>query len=372
MDDRKQKPLYLKILEVYKDKIENRQLLPEQQLPTEVEMAKDFGVSRITSKRALEELEREGYIYRRRGQGSFVIGAVRGNESTVKNVVAMIVPSNTSEGRTIEYVKGASDLLTSKGYYLSLHISEDDAQKERSLLTNISRDGVCGIIYYPLARNNFDILYNLYLKGYPIVTIDKHFESMPLSYVISDNYGGSYQAVEHLIQLGHKRIGYMAFSHIEAISTVRQRFFGYCAALQENGLEMDSRSIMLDLQDEINLLTDKSSQTNFIKQKLQDFINLGITALALENDYMAVLLYTAISEMGIDVPKDLSLVGFDNLNMLEHMGIMLTTVEQDFYQIGREAAQTIIDCQGNASNQQSKKIIPVKLIVKSSTAPYEG
>jgi len=102
MANEEKKPLYMQIFEHYRQKIINKELLPDDQLPTEMEMAEIFGVSRITTKRALEELERAGLIYRKRGQGSFVLGLYQKkvNEPGTKNVISMIIPATSMQAET--------------------------------------------------------------------------------------------------------------------------------------------------------------------------------------------------------------------------------------------------------------------------------
>ncbi|SFP68405.1 GntR family transcriptional regulator [Caldicoprobacter faecalis] len=370
MFNEEKKPLYMQIFEYYKQKINNKELLPNDQLPTEIEMAEMFGVSRITTKRALEELEREGFIYRKRGQGSFVsdLHQRKINESNRKNVISMIIPATTMRGRNMDYVKGATDVINQKGYYLALHITENETQ-EREMLMNIPKDGISGIIFYPISRAHFDLLYIMHITGYPIVTIDKHFESLPISYVICDNFNGAYQSVSHLVELGHKNIAYIASSTIESISTVRQRFFGYCSALQEHNLKIEREFVVLGLADQVKHFKDEMEKTNFLKAKLERLLKKGVTAIIAENDYIAVSIQKILIDMGVKIPKEVSLIGFDNLDVLEQVGIMLTTVEQNFYEIGKAAADIIIEMLENGKREQIKRVVPVKLVIKESTGP---
>ena len=369
MANEEKKPLYMQIFEHYRQKIINKELLPDDQLPTEMEMAEIFGVSRITAKRALEELERAGLIYRKRGQGSFVLGLYQKkvNEPGTKNVISMIIPAASMQGRNMDYVKGATDAINQKGYYLTFHITED-VKHERELLINLPKNGISGIIYYPISRANFDLLYTMHITGYPIVTIDKHYESIPVSYVTCDNFDGAYQAVTHLVELGHKNIAFVATADIESISTVRQRFFGYCSALIEHGLQINEDHIVLGLASKIRYLKNEVEKTDYIKSVLEKLLKKKVTAVIAENDYVAVTVQKAFMGMGVKIPKEISLIGFDNLDVLEHVGIMLTTVEQDFYMIGKTAAEIVIEMLENDKRTQIKKItIPVKLIVKEST-----
>lgn len=365
------KPLYMKIFEYYEQKIKNKELLPNDQLPTEMEMAKMFGVSRITTKRALEELEREGLIYRKRGRGSFVLEyqQKKTNEPSRKNVISMIIPVSSMWGRNIDYVRGATSVIEQRGYYLTLHITEDE-KHERDLLMSIPKEGISGIIYYPISRSHFDLLYTMHLTGYPLVIIDKHFESLPISYVICDNFGGGYQSVAHLVDLGHKNIAYVACSTIESVSTVRDRFFGYCSALVEHGLQIDPNLAVFGLVDQKKYIAQNCTcKTDFLNPVLEELLKKGVTGIVAENDYIAVWIQNALLDMGIKIPKEVSLVGFDNLDVLEEVGVLLTTVEQNFYEIGKTAAEIIIEMLEGGQKQQVKKIIPVKLIVKESTGP---
>lgn len=372
MFNEEKKPLYMQIFEYYKQKINNKELLPNDQLPTEIEMAEMFGVSRITTKRALNELEREGLIYRKRGLGSFVsdLNQRKVNEFNKKNVVSMIIPTTTMRGRNMDYIKGATDVVNQKGYYLTIHITEDETQ-EREMLMNIPKDGISGIIFYPISRAHFDLLYIMHITGYPIVTIDKHFESLPISYVTCDNFDGAYQSVSHLVKLGHKNIAYIANASIESISTVRQRFFGYCSALQEYNLKIDKEFVVLGLDDQVKNFKDEMEKTNFLKAKLEGLLKKGVTAIIAENDYIAVSIQKVLIDMGVKIPKEVSLIGFDNLDVLEQVGIMLTTVEQNFYEIGKTAAEIIIEMLESGKRKQVKKIIPVKLVIKESTGPCD-
>ena len=110
------------------------------------------------------------------------------------------------------------------------------------------------------------------------------------------------------------------------------------------------------------------SKTDYIKSVLEKLLKKKVTAVIAENDYVAVTVQKAFMGMGVKIPKEISLIGFDNLDVLEHVGIMLTTVEQDFYMIGKTAAEIVIEMLENDKRTQIKKItIPVKLIVKEST-----
>lgn len=219
-------PLYQKIYNYLKGEIVNEKLLSGSKLPTELELSEAFGVSKITAKRAMDELEINGFITRKRGHGSFVLPLRNdGNVSECK-IVSMILPNNDSSGRAIDYIMGATNYLQEEGYYLSIHTTFGNHETERKYLLDLSDNGVKGIIFYPSTRKNFNVLSSLYVKNFPIVLIDKKIESLPLSSVVSDNRGGGFQATSHLIQLGHRRIAYVSYCDLDSLSSVKERFIG--------------------------------------------------------------------------------------------------------------------------------------------------
>ncbi|WP_165000855.1 GntR family transcriptional regulator [Xylanivirga thermophila] len=357
------KTLYSQIAEDIKLQILNGDLVPGDQLPTEFELAERYDVSRITSQRALVELEREGLIYRRQGKGSFVLSRGNTNDQGISHkVISMILPSDGPAGRRIDYINGATDYLSDNGYYLTIHTTDNDLDQERNALINLPNDGISGIIFYPTSRKNFDILYAMYLSKYPIVTIDKHFQSLPICSVVSNNFDGGYRATSHLIELGHRRIAYLSNLNIEEISTVRERFFGYCTALKKHDIAIDHNIINFALTYDGEKFAYKTIDM------LKRMFNRGVTAIFAEHDYLAIAIYKTLQNEGIRIPEDISLIGFDNVEILEHVDIPLTSVDQNFYEIGREAASMIVEMIQNGYCEVPQKVIPVNMVFRNSVS----
>lgn len=362
------KPLYQQILEYLREKITSRQLLPGQQLPTEFELAEQFGVSRITSKRALEELEKEGYIYRKRGHGSFVSPSViKTANNGIGKVVSIIFPYHSAEGWVMTYIKGAMDYLNPRGYFLSIHCT--GGENERDYLNQLTLDGVGGIIYYPSSTvKNIDILTTLCMNNYPVVTIDKYFDGIPLSHVVSDNFNGEYMLVKHMVELGHRRIAYVCADTINNKSSLRDRYLGYCKALKDHGLEIDQEIIFLDYYTRMIEFKEESKQKEFLREKLKSMIDSGVTAMLAENDVEAITIYKILTEIDVKIPQQVSLAGFDNIELLKHFELPLTTINQNFYEIGKRAAQLVVKSIEEKSYKYVREIIPVELIKGETTA----
>lgn len=372
--------LYSKISEYIRNKIENEEILPDERIPTEGELSALFNVSRITSKRAMEELERERLIYRRRGKGSFVahkeeikveIQSKPNISSVESKIIAIVAPFPDSSGMIMQTINGILEVLNLKGYYLTVHNFNYDIEKERNLIKSLYNDQVRGIIYYPLCANkNYDFLYNLVLNRFPIVTIDKYFEGIDISYVMTDNFDGSYKAVSYLIKLGHKRIAYLADNRIDMAVSVRLRYYGYCNALINNGFPIDDTIIKLDLYSQFNVDLDGNIKGEEYNNKLgglvKDLMNMGVTAIHTENDDIAINLISICNNIGIKVPEQISIIGFDNLDISEQISVPLTTIEQNFHEIGKMAAEVIINKIENGNNNYEKIILPAKLIERES------
>ncbi|MFD0960131.1 GntR family transcriptional regulator [Paenibacillus chungangensis] len=366
MEPRK-RTLYSQIYEELKTKIERGELTEEEQLPTEVALAEAHGVSVITSKRALLELERDGYIYRRRGSGSYVkrrepeseeqkgyavsegsftndgrgvstVGAVRAG-AAAGNIIAMVLPNEDSSG-LMGYIQGASDYLNERGYYLTVHHTQSCPEREREGLYLLTRrPNIAGIILYPTSiHSNTDMLYALYMNGFPIVSIDQYYDHLPIESVVSDNYQGGLMAGTELIALGHKRIAFVSGNGIAYRSSVRDRFYGYCAALKEAGLNIEPELFIHAHEYAKGRAGDEKICQTIIGRLLE----LGVTAVQAENDHLALELLRASGAQGIEVPGRLSIVGFDNHPIAASAERPITTVAQNFRGIGREAAERIV------------------------------
>jgi DNA-binding LacI/PurR family transcriptional regulator len=337
-------------------------------LPTEAELSKTFNVSRITAQRALDELEIKGFIYRKQGSGSYlnentkhIINAENNNEPEIhENNVALILPYGILGGRFNEIIQSASDSLEQAGYALILYNSKTNVISERELILKLVRTNISGIILYPQHdRANIDLLYDIWLKKFPISIIDKKITDIPVCNIYSDNFTGSYLLTTELIKNGHSKIGCFYYVDLSDVSSVRQRFFGYCTALRENNIEIDYDYI-INFYDNLHQAATKTRETI-----LQDFLELGVTSIIAENDYAALDLIHICNQIEINIPNKFSIVGFDNVPQGEFSNPALTTVEQNFAAIGKSAAEAVI-AQIEKRHYNTEQIIPVSVIHRKS------
>lgn len=356
--------LYEKILQYLKEKINKKELLPGDRLPTEMELAQEFGVSRITSKRALEELRTSGLIYRVRGKGSFV--AEPGQTGVLADkmaggldyskVIELVIPFSASNGGMMTTISGASRIASEKGYILDIKYSNNDLNEERALLEGLYEKGVGGIIFYPISDGkNLEVMNMLSMNEYPIISIDRYYESLPISYVISDNLKGEYDVVRYLLGLGHRNIAFVSDTKIEDATSVRNRYFGYCRALKESGIQVCTEYVI-----------NGSFRGETKNETLAELMEKGVTAICCVNDYVALLVLQGLKNLEVEVPEEISVVGFDNLDISEMAYVPLTTVTQDMACMGEYAARYIIDCIESGAYNYVRKVIPVELVQRKS------
>jgi GntR family transcriptional regulator, arabinose operon transcriptional repressor len=366
-----------------KGRIHSGEYATDQKLPTEAEIAATFGVSRVTSRKALELLERDGLIYRKQGAGSFVADrSSRLNDAQLHNrIISMLIPFSTRQGRAVDMIRGAGDYLAAQGYYLNIQICEHNLERERDMLKSALRAPVSGILFYPISDvANVEILYTHYLNGCRLVTLDKQISNLPIPAVVSDNRAGSYEAVRYLIAHGHTRIGYVSDIGMNEAVSVRDRYLGYCKALHDAGIaQRDSEVSMINTETAVKTFpeffrtpdadpSDSTLFSDFYTRILSRFLDSPepVTAICTVNDYVAVHILSAARSLGVKVPESLSVIGFDDIELAAQLDPPLTTVRQDFYAMGYEGARLVVE-KGSPTNA-ALLTIPTKLIERKSVA----
>lgn len=356
-------PLYQHIVIDLKAKIESGELKIGDKLPTEAEISKKYNVSRITSKRALTELENANLIYRVQGKGSFVNSVITANRPLEKanKEIVLILPFTHNSGLG-DYEKGINEYLAGTDY--TLNIQSNTIVGQRKLLQTALQSSNSGIIFYPVTSiSDLDILYQYHLSQFPVVTMDKHIEGIPFPSVVSDNFDGAYQATTHLIDNNHKKIAFISSLKVETSSSIRERYFGYLKALFDHNLIDNSVN---DLTERYLTHADDDGRDFYIRF-IKSVLEQGITGIIAENDIIAIEIIQIAKELGLSVPDDFSIVGFDNIQLASFIDPKLTTISQDFGKMGGLAAKHLIQLIQNPHDHSSESVIvPVKLIERQT------
>ncbi len=371
------KNLYEIIIDDIYARIHSGDFSYDEPICTEKQLSLQYGVSRITAKRAITDLEHQGVLYRKRGVGSFVAKDAEAKKeqpvsipTQASNTFAFLIPFDTAKGGLIDTVTEVSTVLNEAGYFMGIYITSEKASKEKYAIRQLLQQHIAGVVYYPKSNKIYlDMLNNFVVNGKPVIIIDKTNDCSYIHNVVSDNFEGGKLLTEHLISLGHKKIAFLSNASIEETSSVRDRFGGYLHALRMNGVPVN----MDHMANNLGYLTEKVAISGNSIPELNAVVNRlynsGVTAIEAENDQVAYSIFCSCKELNIRVPQDMSICGFDNTVWSQKTEMGITTVSQDFPEIGRQISRILLSSLKDSAYATQKCVVPVKLIVRGSTQP---
>jgi len=353
-------PLYLQISALLTQRILSGELKAGDSLPPEPELCKEFGVARGTIRQALADLETAGYIRRERGRGTFVIwdGKQRRPQVDATRQIGFVVPY-VRDSFVSTILLGVEEAASQRGLSVTFKHVENDPERQAQVLNELVAHNLAGVVIYPVDSLHVEPIASLVRSGYPVVLIDRYLRGVITDYVMSDHFGGMLRAAQHLVQLGHRRIGFIAWRD-PAIS-IEHRLAGYQQALIEAGIPLDP-GLVLEVESYPTI--DREPLCRFLVQEPR------ISAVLAANDQTALAVYEAARRVGVRIPEELALVGFDNLDFTSHLEVPLTTVAQPAIDIGRTAVEILMNrIQGEASGPQ-QVILPTRLVIRRSCGAY--
>jgi LacI family transcriptional regulator len=248
-----------------------------------------------------------------------------------------------------EIMRGVSVEAKENGYHLLLTYSED-----QDYVSVVKQKRVDGIILISPERKHKKIIQKFKELDIPFVATSK-FPGVPdISYVCIDDFHGSCMAVEHLINLGHKNIGFINGPGMLASS--EDRLAGYKHTLDKYNITYNS-----------SFVGEGNTSISSGQIEMEKLLNIKeLTAVFVASDLMATGAIRAINIAGKRVPEDISVVGFDDIPMAEFLNPPLTTIKQYTYEKGRIAAKMLIDKINNVPIED-KVVMPINLVVRMST-----
>lgn len=188
----------------------------------------------------------------------------------------------------------------------------------------------------------------------PVVLIDLDFHNENSTYVMCDHRGGAIQAVNYLFELGHTQLGILG---PKDVNPAINRLNGFKQALEDNGLDYNKNWA-------IESEFDENSGYHAMQQVLS--LENKPTAVFCQSDVIAIGAIKAIKEAGLNVPDDLSLVGFDDIEVCKYITPSLTTISQNTYKLGEKAAEQLLDMVNYPDDEYSPVILPTELIERES------
>lgn len=273
-----------------------------------------------------------------------------GSTKTIGLIVADIAnPFFGNLARVIE------DEASKHGYTVIFGSSDEDSEKSGSLVDILLDRQVDGFIIVP-AEGSSPQVKMLQENGVPLVLADRHFEEISSNYVILDNFSASYDAVSHLIEMGHRKIGIIVYK--SSLFHMRERIRGYVEAMTDNHLEREIRieEVQYDfIQSETR--NCMSGMTN--GEKKVDALLFATNALTISGLY-------CIKEFNIKVPEDIAIIGFDGNAAFDFFYTPLTYIEQPVDQMGMEAVRVLISQINGSVKTEQVKLKPTLIQRQSS------
>ena len=272
------------------------------------------------------------------------------------NTIGLVLPDSANPFFA-EISRSIEDEAFRKGYSVFLCNTELDTQRELFYVDVLSKKQVDGIIFVA-AGDQADSLDFLLRQGMSVVMIDRDLPNVEVDAVLTDHQLGGFLATQHLIELGHRRIACIAGP--SSITPSAERITGYRKALEQAGLPFDEAMLIRgDYHAESGMEITKSI--------LQ--MDPRPTAIFALNDLMALGALRAASEANCSVPKDVAVVGYDDLELARFTSPPLTTIAQPKKEIGAQALTLLVDRISQKNRSPHRVVLPPELIVRGSTQP---
>jgi LacI family transcriptional regulator len=303
-----------------------------------------YGVAPATLAKVQAVIDELGY------ESSLVARSLRSQRTNVIGIVVADI-----EPFSAQLLKGAGAAIRERGYELIVYSGsghgKDNSGWERRYISRLGGTLTDGIVLVtPTVVDVSDAT--------PIVAVDPHTGPSSLPSVHADNIAGAMTATEHLVGLGHRRIGFLAGR--PDLESARQREQGYRAALAAAGIAVDPLLIRVGGY-EPDMSRDAARQLLVLDDRP--------TAIFAANDLSAIETVQVAHSLGLVIPGDLSVIGFDNIPESALIDTPLTTIDQSIHEMGRQAVELLIDLIDGNTDRPRQVTLPTRLVVRQSCGP---
>jgi LacI family transcriptional regulator, galactose operon repressor len=302
-------------------------------------------VSPETRRRVEQAISELGYVPSR---------LARGLSRQRTGTLAVIVPDVANPFFTA-VVRAAEEVARRADYQVILCDTRADLNVERDVIDELIAHRAEGIVIAPVSDHSATHLRRLAEFGVPFVLVDRTIPGVDCDVVLGDSSGGARQLVEHLISLGHRRIGFIVES--DDVSTARDRRRGYEAALSAAGIALDLALVAHAAPD------PRGSAGMGRLLELEE----RPTAVFTVNNLVALGAIEAVREAGLEVPDDVALVCFDDIEYASRLYPFLTTMEQPAQTFGTLGTQLLLErIEGRGPERRHEVVLPGEFIIRKS------
>lgn len=268
-------------------------------------------------------------------------------------LIGLVVP-DIQNPFYVDVVRGIEDRALADQYAVLMCNFAQDEERERLYIDIMRSESVDGLIVAPAHQRDPKVL-DLVRDGLPIVCVDRGLEGVDVDVVVVDNREGAAEAVGHLARLGHRRIAYVA--GLPQIPSTMERLEGYRDALAAHGIDRD--------EDLVRFGDSKHESGRRLTEELLELPDPP-TALFTGNNLITLGSLETIHTRGLSIPEDVAIVGFDDSLWSISLNPPLTAVRQPGREIGRRAADMLIQRIGDPHRPSAKVILKTSLVVRQS------
>lgn len=337
-----------------------------QKLPSEAALGKRFKTSRITIGRALRELKQKGLVHGVAGAGNFVTPSIRSADL----LFGLLIP-NLGETEIFEPIcQGIASAPEAGKYALVWGQTAEEASLERQALQLCRQyidQKLTGVFFAPLemtpnsAEVNLEISALFEKAAIPVVLLDRCILPFPQrsrhDLVGIDNRRAGYLATEHLLRVGRRRVGFLA--RAGGAPTIEARISGYREALLLHGIEFQTNRVQ----------RLESISSSLVREAIEA---ANADAFVCANDRTAGQFLHALQELGVEVPRDLSVVGIDDVDYGRLLPVPLTTVHQPCRDIGHAAITAMLSRRERPGMIARDVLLDCRLVIRKSSGVSAG
>lgn len=342
-------PLYLELYRKLRARIENGEYEVGSRIPSEKEISEENGVSRITSKHALEQLVNEGFIKRFPGKGTFVQSRTGAAVQVQSPVVPVRVPAADSPrliGVVMEEISGnfGGEVLlgieqkcAELGYSVIVKFSYGQEKRETECIDELIAAGVKGIVMMCVYNEVYSAsVIKLSLAGFPMVFMDRRLKGLPISFVGTDHRAASMEMTDELIRQGHEHMAIAMFEGSTSTSSVEERLDGYVESCLMHDLRCGNKRIMLAREGVFHVQPEeRAHNVQLIREFLKE--NPEVTAIVAMSSSVAMSVLEAAADTNIKM-----VASFDGPQNTFRTPCRLMYVMQDQMRMGSTACEQLI------------------------------
>jgi len=368
--------LYEQIYHYIIQEIKDGRLNEGDRVSSEKDLAEQFGVSRITSKKALEKLADTGIIKRIQGKGSFVTDQLTKKQEPKhyaaetkvahaseeeRRLIGFIIP-NFSDEFGLKLLRAIEQQTAAYQYELIVKRTSGNREEEKRAIQLFVSLGVKGLLMTPIHGEHYNPdLLRLVLDQFPIVLVDRYLKGIPVCSVYTDNQKAATDLTLHLINQGHKKIAFLSPPE-ENTSTLEERLLGYTLAFTQEGMDLNEDYILKNFKSTLPAADHTAREQD--EENLKRFLaqHPYVKAFVVSEFLVATLLAQVIYALGYPL-DEYEIVCFDAMD--DHLGrTIFTHIQQDEQQMGEVAVDMLIS-QIEGTDVPEQRIVEHRMVERT-------